>query len=73
MSSAGVSDFDSSQLSDSISILEARLESAKLEASSREPIILAVDELIHAKREEEWLSEYNKVAKFIYFASSNST
>ncbi|KAG2308413.1 hypothetical protein Bca52824_028161 [Brassica carinata] len=57
---SGVSDFDSSQLSDSIRILDDRLASAKLEAPNREPIILAVDDLIHAKREEEWFSEYNK-------------
>lgn len=27
---------------------------------------MAVGELMHAKREEEWFSEFNKVAKFIY-------
>ncbi|XP_009140815.1 uncharacterized protein LOC103864794 isoform X1 [Brassica rapa] len=70
---ADVSDFDSTQLSDCISILEDRLESAKLEALVREPIIVAVGELMHAKREEEWFSEFNKRGNLFNLLTGDET
>ncbi|CAN7137098.1 unnamed protein product [Brassica rapa subsp. narinosa] len=70
---ADVSDFDSTQLSDCISILE-QLQWFGLEmALVREPIIVAVGELMHAKREEEWFSEFNKRGNLFNLLTGDET
>lgn len=48
-------------LSDILESLDEQIEKAKEEASSRKEILDKVEKLKHAKEEEKWLDDYEKV------------
>lgn len=54
-------------LSDILACLDAQIEKAKQEALSRKEILDKVDKLKHAKEEEKWLDDYEKVNTTLCF------
>ena len=54
-------------LSDILESLDAQIEKAKEEALSRKEILDKVDKLKHAKEEEKWLDDYEKVNTTLCF------